>query len=141
MKLLRKANINKKRLHGFTLSELLIVLSIMGILILLALPSFMPLISKTKQIEAKLQLKHVLQLEKSYYFMNSKYSGSFNEIGYEPSKMVSEGGNANYKIEISDASNKGFVAIATSVTDFDNDGVFNVWQMNQDEQLKETTPD
>lgn len=141
MKLLRKANINKKRLHGFTLSELLMVLSIMGILILLALPSFMPLISKTKQIEAKLQLKHVLQLEKSYYFMNSKYSGSFNEIGYEPSKMVSEGGNANYKIEISDASNKGFVAIATSVTDFDNDGVFNVWQMNQDEQLKETTPD
>jgi type IV pilus assembly protein PilE len=141
MKLLRKANINKKRLHGFTLSELLMVLSIMGILILLALPSFMPLISKTKQIEAKLQLKHVLQLEKSYYFMNSKYSGSFNEIGYEPSKMVSEGGNANYKIEISDASNKGFVAIATSVTDFDNDGVFNVWQMDQNEQLKETIPD
>ena len=141
MKLLRKANINKKRLHGFTLSELLMVLSIMGILILLALPSFMPLISKTKQIEAKLQLKHVLQLEKSYYFMNSKYSGSFNEIGYEPSKMVSEGGNANYKIEISDASNKGFVAIATSVTDFDNDGVFNVWQTDQNEQLKETIPD
>jgi len=141
MKLLRRANINKKRLHGFTLSELLMVLSIMGILILLALPSFMPLISKTKQIEAKLQLKHVLQLEKSYYFMNSKYSGSFNEIGYEPSKMVSEGGNANYKIEISDASNKGFVAIATSVTDFDNDGVFNVWQMDQNEQLKETIPD
>ena len=141
MGFLRKTNIHKKRLGGFTLSELLMVLSIMGILILLALPSFMPLISKTKQIEAKLQLKHVLQLEKSYYFMNSKYSGSFNEIGYEASKLVSEGGNANYKIEVSDASNKGFVAIATSITDFDNDGVFNVWQIDQNEQLKETIPD
>ncbi|MDP2384962.1 MAG: type IV pilin protein [Bacteroidota bacterium] len=141
MKFIRRTNIKKKKLSGFTLSELLMVLSIMGILILLALPSFMPLIAKTKQIEAKLQLKHVLQLEKSYYFMNSKYSGSFNEIGYEPSKMVSEGGNANYKIEVSDASNKGFVATATSITDFDNDGVFNVWQMDQNEQLKETTPD
>jgi type IV pilus assembly protein PilE len=141
MKSLRKANIIKIKLHGFTLSELLMVLSIIGILVLLALPSFMPLISKTKQIEAKLQLKHVLQLEKSYYFMNSRYSGSFSEIGYEPSKLTNEGGNANYKIEISDASNKGFIAIATSVTDFDNDGVFNVWQMDQNEQLKETTPD
>lgn len=73
--------------------------------------------------------------------MNSKYSGSFNEIGYEASKLVSEGGNANYKIEVSDASNKGFVAIATSITDFDNDGVFNVWQIDQNEQLKETIPD
>ena len=141
MKFKAKANIKKNKLKGFTLAELLMVLSIMGILILLALPSFMPLISKTKQIEAKLQLKHILQLEKSYYFMNSKYSGNFNDIGYEPSKMVSDGGNANYKIEISDASNNGFVATATSTTDFDNDGVFNVWQMDQNEQLKETTPD
>jgi type IV pilus assembly protein PilE len=131
----------RKKLRGFTLSELLMVLSIMGILILLALPSFMPLISKTKQIEAKLQLKHVLQLEKSYFFMNSKYSGSFNEIGYEPSNLVSNGGNANYKIEIADASNKGFMAQATSITDFDNDGVFNVWTIDQNEQMKEVTPD
>jgi type IV pilus assembly protein PilE len=141
MKTSRLHTLKRKKLKGFTLSELLMVLSIMGILILLALPSFMPLISKTKQIEAKLQLKHLLQLEKSYFFMNSKYSGNFNDIGYEPSNLVSNGGNANYKIEISDASNKGFVAQATSITDFDNDGVFNVWTIDQNEQMKEVTPD
>lgn len=141
MKSKHLTELKKKKLNGFTLSELLMVLSIMGILILLALPSFMPLISKTKQIEAKLQLKHILQLEKSYFFMNSKYSGSFNDIGYEPAILVSNGGNANYKIEISDASNKGFVAQATSITDFDNDGVLNVWTIDQNEQLKEVTPD
>jgi type IV pilus assembly protein PilE len=141
MKTPKLHTLKKKKVKGFTLSELLMVLSIMGILILLALPSFMPLISKTKQIEAKLQLKHLLQLEKSYFFMNSKYSGNFNDIGYEPSNLVSNGGNANYKIEISDASNKGFVAQATSITDFDNDGVFNVWTIDQNEQMKEVTPD
>ena len=47
----------------------------------------------------------------------------------------------NYKIEIVEASNKSFVAKATAVTDFDQDGQFNVWQINENEELKEITKD
>lgn len=141
MKKLFKRKAFNSRLKAFTLAELMTVLCIIGILVLLALPKLMPLISKTKSLEAQLQLKHVLQLEKTYFFMNSKYSGSLQEIGYEQSALVTEDGTANYKIEVADASNKGFLAKATAVTDFDGDGVFNVWQIDQKEKITEITPD
>ena len=57
-----------KKLKAFTLMELLIVLIIIGILVLLALPNLMPLISKAKSTEAQLQLEHVFSLEKSYFY-------------------------------------------------------------------------
>lgn len=32
-------------------------------------------------------------------------------------------------------------AIATAVVDFDGDGIYNVWEINQDKELKEITKD
>lgn len=130
-----------KKVKAFTLTELLIVLCIVGILVLLALPNLMPLISKAKSTEAQLQLEHVNMLEKTYFYMHSKYSLDLKEINFEQSKLVSEGGTANYKIEITEATNNMFKARATSITDFDGDGIFNVWEVDQDKSLKEVTPD
>lgn len=135
---------NKRRklhLHAFTLMELLIVLVIIGILVLIALPNLMPLISKAKSTEAQLQLEHIHTLEKSYFYLHSKYSTDLKEISYEPSRLVTEDGNANYRIEIISATNNSFVAQATAVVDFDGDGVFNVWQVDQDKKIREVTPD
>ena len=57
-------------------------------------------------------------------------------------KLTTEAnGRANYKIEISDANNTSFTAKATSVVDFNGNGTFNVWSMDQDKNLKEVTPD
>ena len=42
-----------KKLPAYNLQEVLIVLVIIGILLLLALPNLMPLISKTKSVEAQ----------------------------------------------------------------------------------------
>lgn len=130
-----------KKVKGFTLTELLVVLVIIGILVLLALPSLMPLISKAKSTEAKLQLEHLYTLEKTYFYQSSKYTSDFKELGFEQSKLVTEGGNANYKIEIVTATNGAFKARAVAVTDFDADGVFNVWEVDQDKSIKETIAD
>ena len=129
------------KLKAFTLTELLVVLIIVGILVLLALPKLMPLISKAKSTEAQLQLQHLHTLEKSYFYMHSKYSASFEEIGFEHATMVNEGGSGNYKVVIQEASNNSFKATATAITDFDGDGVFNVWEINEDKQLKEVIKD
>lgn len=40
---------------------------------------------------------------------------------------MTDGGNANYRIEVVEAGENGFKAQAVSVVDFDKDGVFNVW--------------
>lgn len=133
----------KSSVKAFTLTEILIVLVIIGILILLALPNLMPLITKAKNTEAKLQLEHIYTLEKSYFFENSKYTSELNLIGFIQEDLNSESvsGKANYLIEISQASNIGFVARAISVVDFDGDGVYNIWEIDQDKNLKEVTPD
>lgn len=135
-----KTLVNKK-LKAFTLTELLVVLIIVGILVLLALPNLMPLISKAKSTEAQLQLKHVYTLEKSYFYMYSKYSDSFEDISFEHEKLVEEGGTANYRIEIVESSTTSFKATATAVVDFDGDGNFNVWEIDQDKNLKEIVKD
>ena len=52
-----------------------------------------------------------------------------------------EGGQANYLVEIVEASEHGFRATATAVVDFDGDGVYNVWEIDQDKNLRETVKD
>lgn len=129
------------QLRAFSLPELLVVLVIIGILVLIALPNLMPLISRAKSTEAQQQLTFLHSLEKSNFYTHSKYSLSLDEIGFEQSKLVTDGGSANYHIEIVEATESGFTATATSVVDFDGDGVFNVWEINQDKQLRETVKD
>lgn len=131
----------KKKIQAFNLVELLVVLAIIGILVLLALPNLAPLITKAKTTEAQLQLGHLQMLEKTYFYQNSKYSENLEELGFEQEKLVTDGGKANYKIEIIEASATSFKATATSVVDFDKDGNFNVWEIDQDKNLKEVQKD
>ena len=130
-----------KKLNAYTLNELLIVLVIIGILILLALPNLMPLISKTKGTEAKLQLKHVYTLERSHFMLKSKYSPDLDVIGFEHERTIEEGGNANYRIEVVEASPTTFKARATALADFDGDGAINIWEIDQDQNLVEVVKD
>lgn len=129
------------KLSAFTLTEVLVVLIIIGILILLALPSLMPLITKAKSTEAKMQLQHLYTLERSYFFENSKYSPQLTDIDFEQQKLTTDGGQANYRIEVIESTSNSFKARATAVADFDGDGVFNVWEIDHNKNLKETVKD
>lgn len=132
-----------KKLKAYTLTEILVVLVIIGILVLLALPNLLPLITKAKSTEAKVQLEHLSTLQKTFFYEKSKYSSDLTEIGFIQEKLTTEGkdGRANYKIEIVKATNNAFLARATAVTDFDGDGTFNVWEIDQDKNLKEVVAD
>ena len=127
--------------RGFSLTELMVVLVIIGVLVLLALPKLLPLVTKAKTTEAKLMLKQVITLEQSYKFENDRYSATLTDIGFEQTKLISEGGQARYKIEVVSADEKSFVAIATSTVDFNNNGTFNVWEADQTGVIKEKITD
>lgn len=130
-----------KKIPAYTLQELLIVLVIIGILVLLALPVLMPLISQTKATEAKLQLKHLYTLERTHFMLKSRYSHDMTEIGFEHEKTIEEGGNANYRIEIIEANPTTFKGRATALADFDGDGVINVWEIDEEQNLVEVVKD
>lgn len=138
---MKPKRLSQQKLKALTLIELLVVLAIIGILVLMALPNLMPMISKAKSAEAQSNLGHIYTLEQSYRYLHSKYGSDLKDIGYEVNKLSTEGGNANYKYEIVNAANSAFVARATAIVDFDGDGTMNVWEIDQDNTLKEVTPD
>ncbi len=129
------------KLPGYNLQEVLIVLVIIGILLLLALPNLMPLISKTKSIEAQTQLKFIYNSQTTYRYMYSKYTFDLNEIDYEAPKSVKDNGTSNYNYEILSATNNGFKAKATAITDFDGDGIYNVWEIDETGTPKQIVKD
>lgn len=129
------------KVGGYNLQEVLVVLVIIGILLLLALPNLMPLISKAKSTEAQIQLKALYNAQTTHRYMYSKYANTITEIDFEAPKTVKQQGNANYQYEILSATNNSFKARATAVTDFDGDGVFNVWEINQDGAPKQVVKD
>ncbi len=133
--------IKPTKVKAFNLQEMLLVLAIIGILLLIALPNFLPLIAQTKAQEAKIQLKTISNMQTQYRYLNSKYSLDFTELNYEAPKTVKNGGTANYAYEVLEATVSNFKARATAVVDFDGDGVFNVWEIDESGSPKQIIKD
>ncbi|WP_010518699.1 hypothetical protein [Croceivirga radicis] len=130
-----------KKLPALNLQETLVVLAIIGILLLLALPNLMPLISKAKSIEAQTQLKAIYNSEVTYRYINSKFTTDIDELDFVPPKTVKEDGTANYTYTIIEANNVGFKAKAEAITDFDGDGIMNVWEIDENGNPKQIIKD
>ncbi|MEL6610929.1 MAG: prepilin-type N-terminal cleavage/methylation domain-containing protein [Bacteroidota bacterium] len=131
----------QRRDEGFSLTELLIVVVIVGILALLALPRFMSVTSRAKATEAKLALKQVHTLQQAYRLEHDRFSGELVAIGYDANELVSEDGTARYAVRVEDASEAGYVAIAEAVVDFDGDGTFDVWEVDESGTIRQRTAD
>ena len=129
--------IKKASVRAYSLTEILIVLCIIGILLLMVLPNQTSVIGQAKAIEAQAMLNQLYGLQKSHFYRHSKYSGSLDELGFEQEQTVDEGGQAIYKIEIIEASNDSFTARATATSDLDGDGAMNTWEINSKKMLVE----
>ena len=129
------------RLKAYSLTEILIVLCIIGIIIYIAVPNQASTISKAKAIEAQNMLNMVYSLQKSHFYRYAKYSAELQEIGFEQTPTVDKGGNAVYEISITNASPTSFTATAVSIQDLDGDGAYNTWQIDENRVLKETIQD
>jgi type IV pilus assembly protein PilE len=107
----------------------------------LTVPRYLRTTTRAKATEAKLMLREAYNLQKAYYLENDIYANTLEAVGFEQEPLKTEGGNARYRIEISVVTDTGFVITATSVIDFDKDGTFNVWSINQRNKLQQVVAD
>jgi type IV pilus assembly protein PilA len=71
---------------GFTLIELMIVVAIIGILAAIAIPNFIKFQARSKQGEAKSNLKALFVSQRSYFAEKDTFSSSVAEIGFLPER-------------------------------------------------------
>ena len=102
------------------------------------------LFEKSIEEEAHIEVFNIFgQLEKVIWLDGGigETSIDLSELDFEAPKTVNENGTANYTYEIISANNSSFNAKATAITDFDGDGVFNVWEINENGNPKQVVKD
>lgn len=125
---------------GFSMTELMVVMVIIGILALLALPRFMNVTSQAKMAEAKMALRQVHTLQSAYFYEHARYAKDITELGYEPALLPAQGGTARYEIVVTGNGNT-YTATAEAQEDFDGDGTTNLWTVDHTGAITETRAD
>ena len=97
-------------MRAFSLTELLVVLVIIGNSGAGGDAELDAVDLKGEGDGAQQQLTFLHSLEKSYFYTYSRYSDDLEELGFEQATLVTDGGNANYRIEVVEAGENGFKA-------------------------------
>jgi type IV pilus assembly protein PilA len=87
-KVVKPREIPMKKLvqKGFTLIELMIVVAIIGILAAIAIPNFIKFQARSKQSEAKANLKAIFTAQKAFFQEKDRFSTLTGEVGFEPER-------------------------------------------------------
>lgn len=71
-----------KKSDGFTLIEMLVVISIIGVLSAIAVPSFMGQVNKAKETEAKIALNALTKSQQIFYVENSRFADKIWQLEF-----------------------------------------------------------
>jgi type IV pilus assembly protein PilE len=99
----------RSRMLGVTLLELMAVVVVIGILGMIAIPSYRQYTMRAHRVEAKTALLRLQTNEERFYLANRIYSGDPVALGFAGS--ITERGT--YAITITGANTTGYLATAT----------------------------
>ncbi len=71
-----------KRMRGFTLIELMIVVAIVAILAAIALPSYARYADRARRADGQNLLNHVAAAQERYYSTHNRYTSNTANLGY-----------------------------------------------------------
>ena len=116
----------RKRFHGFSLMEVMIVVVIIGILVALAYPNLEKYLKRARQTEAKTNLSAIFTAQKIYFTLHQSYTKDINEIDLSLAQGL-------YTYTIQEASTSTFKAQAEG--NIDDDYALDIWTIDQDKNL------
>ena len=120
----------RKRFHGFSLMEVMIVVVIIGILAALAYPNLEKYLKRARQTEAKTNLSAIYTAQKIYFSLHQSYVDDINELD------LSLAQGDPYTLEASTSTFK-----AQAEGNIDDDAALDTWTIDQDKNLFNTIDD
>lgn len=109
---------------GFTITEILIAVTILSILVAVALPSYQNQMQKARRNEGQSLLLDVAARQEQFHGDNRTFTDDMTQLGYTTDPAISE--NGNYSVDtVAGTTNSivsSFVATATRANDqrYDN---------------------
>ena len=116
----------RKRFHGFSLMEVMIVVVIIGILAALAYPNLEKYLKRARQTEAKTNLSAIYTAQKIYFTLHQSYADDINKLDLS----LVQGDPYTFTME---ASKNTFKAQAEG--NIDDDDALDIWTIDQDKNL------
>ncbi|MBE0568973.1 MAG: prepilin-type N-terminal cleavage/methylation domain-containing protein [Deltaproteobacteria bacterium] len=111
------------RNHGFTLVELMIVVSIIGILATIAISGYSRMVNKARMTQAQVALKHLQKTQETVYGDIGRYTTDLRVLGYDPLRYT------HYQISVAvDNTGNNFLGVATGIGTMTGDR----WTINKD---------
>ena len=117
----------RKRFHGFSLMEVMIVVVIIGILAALAYPNLEKYLKRARQTEAKTNLSAIYTAQKIYFTLHQSYADDINKLD------LSLAQGDPYTFTIQEASTSTFKAQAEG--NIDDDEALDIWTIEQNKIL------
>ena len=102
----------RKRMHGVTLTELMIVVLIVGILSAIAYPNYRQFAARAKRTEATSCLLQIATLQERFYLSNNTYTLDMTNLGFAAANnnLTNSG---SYVCNVTAANANTFTAVAT----------------------------
>ncbi len=102
----------RKSMRGMTLTELMIVVVIVGILTAIAYPSYRQYAARAKRNEAKAALLQVATNQERFYLQNNIYTENMIVLGFTDDPFTSDTGSYIIDVDPGSADASGYSATA-----------------------------
>ena len=119
----------RKRFHGFSLMEVMIVVVIIGTLGALAYTNLEKYLKRARQTEAKPNLSAIYTAQKIYFTLHQSYADDINKLDLS----LVQGDPYTFTMEASTSTFK-----AQAEGNVDDDDALDTWTIDQDKNLRYT---
>lgn len=101
----------RARMRGVTLTELMVVVVIIGILTMIAYPNYRGYAARAKRNEARTALLQIATNQERFYLQNNTYTTDMTKLGFALS-AANKTGSGSYQVDVPTADADNFTAEA-----------------------------